>query len=98
LLESDSYVAQCYIGHLNISNINLRTSPGFIYDFYLEMNLIKNFSSDSESINYSNSIRRTIGPYAIANVSNTNNISNNCILRNTYVPTYPVTDFSFNGL
>jgi hypothetical protein len=98
LLESDSYVAQCYIGHLNISNINLRTSPEFIYDFYLEMNLIKNFSSDSESINYSNSIRRTIGPYAIANVSNTNNISNNCILRNTYVPTYPVTDFSFNGV
>jgi len=106
LLPSDSYVVQSYVGYLNISNINLITSPGYIYDFYLQINLsdinFKNSTFNGDT--YKNGIQRTIGPYAIANVSNTNNISNNCILRNTYVPSYvptpnpPVSPFGLKGV
>lgn len=88
------YVAQRYLGYINISNINLNTAPGYIYDFYLQANSSKlNFANESSKKYYYNNIQNTNGPFMIANVSNTHDIANNTLF-NPLIPFPPI----INGL
>jgi hypothetical protein len=84
--STDSYTAQIFTGYIRISNIVLLTAPGYVYDFYLNMNTSSiqfPLSARSESLFYNTAIQTT--SYGIyANVSNTNTINNNCVV-------YPLT-------
>jgi hypothetical protein len=66
--SSDYYTAKLYIGYITISNININTQPGYVYDFFLKVNLSNiNFDNDNNNDkinNYNNSIQNTlIGTY-----------------------------------
>jgi hypothetical protein len=81
LQNTDSYTAIRYLGYINISNINLITTAGYIYDFYLKINTSGiNFPDNKTDASYNKSIGTTKGPYIFANVSKQYDISNNCIL------------------
>ena len=79
---NDSYTAQIYTGVINISNIHLLTEPGYVYDFYLQMNTsnIQFPKPDlSEAYFYPTAIQTTsTGVYV--NASSNQTIQNNCIV------------------
>lgn len=73
----DSYTAKLYIGTITISDIILRTDPGYVYDFYLQINTT---DISNRTITYNNSITTTtIGTYV--NVSSDVTIGNNCVVK-----------------
>jgi hypothetical protein len=77
-----------YVGSLTISNLNLFTSPGFVYDIQLNC-IINNPMSNNASI--------TNQKYGIiCNYQGSNTILNNCIIRSSPVST--LTSYTFNGL
>ena len=84
--SSDYYSAKNYMGYITITNINLLTQPGYVYDFYLKVNLSNIiFKSINDKNNYNN-IQNTITGIYI-------NSSTNIIQKNTYIyvstPTIP---------
>jgi hypothetical protein len=89
---NDSYTAKVYTGVISISNITLLTSPGFIYDFYLQMNTSNiqfPSSARSEILYYPTAIQTTTtGVYV--NVSNNETIQENC----TVYPSYPLPSYN----
>jgi hypothetical protein len=100
LSSADTYVVKHYIGYLNISNIVLLTTPGFIYDFYLNFNMSAiNFSDPGlgKEIYYKSNIGKTYGPYIIANVSDTNDLSINSILHTSNIIPPKINGMSFSG-
>jgi hypothetical protein len=61
--STDYYTAKLYIGYITISNIDLPTKPGYVYDFYLTVNSSNiNFQSNNinDQINYNNNIQNTV--------------------------------------
>jgi hypothetical protein len=95
---AESYVVKHYIGYLNISNIVLLTTPGFIYDFYLKFNMSAiNFPNFGRENYYKNNIQTTYGPYIIANVSNTYDLSINSILHTSNIIPPKINGMSFSG-
>ena len=77
---TDSYTAKLYTGVISISNIILLTSPGFVYDFVLQMNTTNiqfPSSARSEIFYYPTAIQTThTGVYA--NVSSNESVQDNC--------------------
>jgi len=61
--SADYYTAKLYIGYIIISNIDLPTKPGYVYDFYLTVNSSNiNFQNNNinDEINYNNNIQNTV--------------------------------------
>jgi hypothetical protein len=59
--STDYYTAKLYVGYMTISNINLLTKPGYVYDFYLTTNLSNiNFKNINDQTNYNNNIQNTV--------------------------------------
>jgi len=61
--STDYYTAKQYIGYITISNIDLLTKPGYVYDFYLTVNSTNiNFRSNNinDQTNYNNNIQNTV--------------------------------------
>lgn len=84
--SSDYYSAKEYLGYITISNIKLLTQPGYVYDFYLKVNLSNIiFKSINDKNNYNNIQNTVTGVYI--------NSSTNIIQKNTNIyvstPTIP---------
>ena len=76
----DSYTAQIYGGYITISNIQLYTEPGYVYDFFLQINTTGlKFPTNNQSLYYDITIQNT-EYHIIANSTNTTTISNNTIV------------------
>jgi hypothetical protein len=95
---NDSYTAKIYTGVINISNIELLTAPGYVYDFYLQMNTsnIKFPPSDAPEAHYYPTAIQTTSTGIYVNVSNSETIEDNCIV----YPLLPSPSFQglyFNG-
>jgi hypothetical protein len=61
--STDYYTAKQYIGYITISNINLPTKSGYVYDFYLTVNLSNiNFQNNNinDQTNYNDNIQNTV--------------------------------------
>jgi len=61
--STDYYTAKLYIGYITISNINLPTQPGYVYDFYLTVNSSNiNFQNNNinDQTNYNDNIQNTV--------------------------------------
>jgi hypothetical protein len=59
--STDYFTAKEYIGYITISNINLLTQPGYVYDFNLTINLSNiNFNNINDQTNYNNNIQTTV--------------------------------------
>ena len=61
--STDYYTAKQYIGYITISNIDLPTKPGYVYDFYLTVNSSNiNFQNNNinDQTNYNNNIQNTV--------------------------------------
>jgi hypothetical protein len=87
----DSYVAQVFGGIINISNIQLYTEPGYVYDFYLKINNTGlMFPSNNQNLYYNIIIQNT-QYHIIVNSTNISTISQNTIvypLNNIPIPTH----------
>ena len=95
---NDYYTAKIYTGVINISNIELLTAPGYVYDFYLQMNTsnIKFPPSDHHEVSYYPTAIQTTSTGIYVNVSNSETIEDNCIV----YPLLPSPSFQglyFNG-
>ena len=95
---NDYYTAKIYTGVINISNIELLTAPGYVYDFYLQMNTsnIKFPPSDAPEAHYYPTAIQTTSTGIYVNVSNSETIEDNCIV----YPLLPSPSFQglyFNG-
>ena len=79
---NDSYTAKIYTGVINISNIELLTAAGYVYDFYLQMNTsnIKFPPSDNSEDYYYPTAIQTTSTGVYVNVSNSQTIQDNCIV------------------
>lgn len=61
--STDYYTAKLYIAYITISNINLPTKSGYVYDFYLKVNSSNiNFKNSNiiDQTNYNNNIQNTV--------------------------------------
>ena len=79
---NDSYTAKIYTGVINISNIELLTATGYVYDFYLQMNTsnIQFPPSDTAEFFYYPTAIQTTSTGVVVNVSNSQKIDDNCIV------------------
>jgi len=82
LSTNDSYTAKIYTGIINISNIELLTAPGYVYDFFLQMNTsnIQFPPSDTSEVFYYPTAIQTTSTGVVVNVSNSQTIEDNCIV------------------
>ncbi len=69
------FVATQYMGYLNVSGLNLITSPGYHYD----VQILARYTISGQGISYFSSV----SAYAFANVSTLNNTVTNCRIRST---------------
>ena len=95
---NDYYTAKIYTGVINISNIELLTAPGYVYDFYLQMNTsnIKFPPSDAPEAHYYPTAIQTTSTGIYVNVSNSETIEDNCIVY-PLLPTPSFQGLYFNG-
>lgn len=75
---TDSYNASIYTGIISISNIVLPTQPGYVYDFYIQINTT-NLTVPVNSVKY-NAQFGTTTVNATANVSTSATTNKNCIV------------------
>lgn len=78
-----TFSGSVFIGYINISNIVLYASPGYVYDFQLIIPV--KYPSTYKIINTKHAIRN-VNAYVVANVTADylfNNIANNCNIINT---------------
>ena len=73
----NSFSATVFSGYITFNNINLYTANGYVYDFKVSINAILNLNDNNhtQSDYYS-----SINYYVIANSSQINDSSNNCIV------------------
>ena len=94
---NDSYYANVYSGIIDISNILLPTEPGYIYDFYLQMNTTNiqfitydashnMVTSNNELLYYNSAIQNTDYGFFL-NTMPSSNVANNCV---TYPGSPPI--------
>lgn len=79
----NSYTASLYVGIINISNLFLYTTPGYVYDFNLEIDTQLKYRNNSQIATYNSAIQNTqIGSYV--NVTTNNTIATNAIVSPLY--------------
>jgi len=85
--SSDYYTAKEYIGYITISNINLFTQPGYVYDFNLQINLSNiNFNNTNDQTNYNKNIQTTVFGTYINSSTKLIQYNTNIILPNPIIP------------
>jgi hypothetical protein len=99
---TESFLAKKYAGALRISNILLPTKPGYVYDFFLQIDTTGiHFPDDAliaeSQYNFNIVIpTTTVGSYV--NVSNDNTISNNCVVYTQSPPPPPIQSLTLTGV
>jgi len=95
---NDSYTAKIYTGVINISNIELLTATGYVYDFYLQMNTsnIQFPPSDTSELFYYPTAIQTTSTGVVVNVSNNKTIEDNCVVY-PLLPSPSFQGFYFTG-
>jgi hypothetical protein len=94
--STNSYTASLYVGTINISNIFLYTTPGYVYDFNLEIDTQLKYQFNSQIATYNSAIKNTqIGCYA--NVTTNNTIQTNSIVRPIYSSIPNIIPLTING-
>jgi len=95
--NSYTYSGFLYLGLLQISNLNLYTQPGYVYDIKLTFTITTTYGSDylSKNTNY-NSYFNDPNTIIVANPSNIIKTSSNCII-NTNSSNTTNNGFTFYG-